>query len=95
MTKLEPVMVVLGVAKDETGPMPATITRIGRPSNAEYRYLTAEQLDAMGGDQTAYWHAERVDGKWWLKDRLPNKVSTEDAKAWRKPVQLDEAEIPF
>lgn len=95
MSKLEPVMVVLGIPKDADGPMPATITRLGRPGNPEYRYLTPEQRDAMGDDQIAYWHAEKIDGKWWLQERLPNKVSAADILEWRKPVALDESEVPF
>jgi hypothetical protein len=90
------VLVVLGVKQIEGGLMPATVTRLGKASNPSYQYLSKEQLDAMGQDQTAIWEAQWVDKHWWLETRYPNgPLVAEAEKQWREPVEFDPREIPF
>lgn len=92
----EHVLVVLGVPKDDLGSMPVTVSPwpSRRKGATKLQYLSAEQLDAMGDDQTAIWEAEFIDGRYWLGKRLPNEAPPDPLHRTPRLV-LDDAEIPF
>lgn len=90
------VLVVLGIPKDDEGPMPATISPwpSSRKGAIRCQYLSAEQLAAMGPDQTAIWDAEYMDSRYWLGTRLPNDAPPDPLRRSSR-VALDDAEVPF
>ena len=73
MSKLQRVMVSLGLPKGDGGPMPATIWRRRDSANCKFQYLSADQLAEMSGETSAMWMAEFADEIWWLKQKLSDE----------------------
>lgn len=71
----ERVMVILGIPKDDGGPMPATIVDWPRQRKCRNQYLSPDQLLSMNGYRNMIWEAEFCEdgqgGRWWLKDPQP------------------------
>ena len=64
------VKVMRALSPDDT-PLPATIyPKTG--AHKEHQFLSPEQRQALGDDLFGYFTAERIDGRWWLGERLPN-----------------------
>lgn len=78
--KQETVLVVLGLRMNPANPMPATIVQRKGSRAPAYQYLSPEQHDEMGDDQTAFWSATFLDGHYWLEHRLPDDARPEAEK---------------
>lgn len=64
------VKVTRGFAPEDGQPVPALVTRRGRPGVE--MYLSPETLAAMDGQLVAYFSADVVDGHIWIGQRLPD-----------------------
>ncbi len=92
----ETVLVILGIRMKKDNPMPATITQWPKQRREPaYQHLSADQLEAMDGDQTALWTAEYVEGHYWLETRIPNGETPPDPLHRKKGVEFAEEDIPF
>lgn len=52
-------------------PMPATIYKKGG-AHTETQFLSPEQTAEIGDALSAYYTAERIGGRWSLKEKLPD-----------------------
>lgn len=64
------VKVIRGFGKSLDDPVPAIV--LTRKGQKEEQYLSPDTVAAMGDQIVAYFEAEKVDGKWWIGQRLPN-----------------------
>lgn len=73
----ERVMVILGIPKEDGGPMPATIVDWPNQGKCRYQFLSPDQIAQMGGYRNMTWEAEWCEdgerGRWWLQQPIPMK----------------------
>ena len=69
-TRTAVVKVMRGFGPEPDSPVPAVI--LTRQGKEERQYLSRETTDALGQDMAGYFEAEKIDGRWWIGQRLPD-----------------------
>lgn len=69
--KIGVVKVMRGLSNSDSPEPPAVV--YDRNGRTEQQHLSPEVRAALSGDVAGYFEAERIDGRWWIGKRLPNR----------------------